>query len=423
LETAFDVIVAPQCQLLMDGEYIKAWRRNWRDEQIVVSIPDSAAYHRLGACQGTMIRTGFKNFPVIVLAFVCVPHDGAAQTASASATEVSTSAIMPSPSQPEFNLIGFGDIGYVSRDAGSPDGFTVGQAVAHFTASLDNSLRVFGEFSMTAKDDEYKTGIERMIVRYDFSDRFKLSAGRYHSPIGYWNSAFHHGAWLQTTTSRPEMAKFGSKIIPIHFVGVLLEGSLPQNKLGLSYSAGFGNGRHENIAQAGDAGDINSERAWLFQVNASPHRFFGLKTGIGYYSDRVSPGDRPDIDEKTLSAYVAWENESPEIIFEYLHSEHEFVADSSVNGDVDAWYAQFAYRLSGRKNVWKPYARYEKTEVDDTDPLLGDQGLDYEAAILGVRWDFSPYAALKGEYRNEEFDSGGREDNFRLQVSFVLAKL
>jgi len=61
--------------------------------------------------------------------------------------------------------------------------------------------------------------------------------------------------------------------------------------------------------------------------------------------------------------------------------------------------------------------------VDDTNPLLGDQGLNYEAAILGVRWDFSDYAALKGEYRNEEFDNGGREDNFRLQVSFVLTKL
>ncbi len=99
------------------------------------------------------------------------------------------------------------------------------------------------------------------------------------------------------------------------------------------------------------------------------------------------------------------------------------MANSSVSGNVDAWYAQFAYRLSGNNRHWKPYARYESTEVDDSDPLLGDQGLNYEAAILGVRWDFSTYAALKAEYRNEEFDNGGKEDNFRLQVSFVLARL
>ncbi len=61
--------------------------------------------------------------------------------------------------------------------------------------------------------------------------------------------------------------------------------------------------------------------------------------------------------------------------------------------------------------------------MDNTDPLLFDQGLDYDASILGVRWDFNPYAALKAEYRNEEFSNAGRENNFRLQVSFVLAKL
>jgi len=59
--------------------------------------------------------------------------------------------------------------------------------------------------------------------------------------------------------------------------------------------------------------------------------------------------------------------------------------------------------------------------VDDSDPLLGNAGLDYDAGIVGVRWDFNQFAALKAEYRNEEFASGGREDNFRLQVSFVLA--
>ena len=67
--------------------------------------------------------------------------------------------------------------------------------------------------------------------------------------------------------------------------------------------------------------------------------------------------------------------------------------------------------------------RFENTDVDDTDPLLFDQGLDFDASILGIRWDFNPYAALKAEYRNEEFDNGGRENNFRVQLSFVLAKL
>jgi hypothetical protein len=265
--------------------------------------------------------------------------------------------------------------------------------------------------------------VERMIVKYDYSDLFKFSAGRYHTPIGYWNSAFHHGAWLQTSTTRPELVKFGSKIVTIHFVGVLMEGTLPGNPLGLSYHAGFGNGRHANVARAGDAGDINGDKAWMVQLRAAPDRYFGLEMGLGFYNDEIRPDDRPDIKENTVSAYVAWTRESPEVIIEFLHSSHELLTDSSVSGDVDAWYAQFAYRLKDDLSQWKPYARFEKTDVDDTDPLLFDQGLDFEAAILGVRWDFNPYAALKAEYRNEEFDNAGRENNFRLQVSFVLAKL
>lgn len=69
-------------------------------------------------------------------------------------------------SEPQFNVLGFGDISYISRDAGDPGGFAVGQAVVHITASLDDSLSIFGEFSLTAKDSSQSAAIERMIVKY-----------------------------------------------------------------------------------------------------------------------------------------------------------------------------------------------------------------------------------------------------------------
>ena len=273
-------------------------------------------------------------------------------------------AVAPAnPSDPQFNVMGFGDLSYLSRDGTSKDGFFVGQAVAHITASLGNSLSVFGEISATGKDSQYSVEVERMIVKYEFSDLFKFSAGRYHTPIGYWNSAFHHGAWLQTTTTRPEMVKFGSKIVPIHFVGVLMEGTMPGNPFGLSYHAGFGNGRHANVARAGDAGDINGDKAWMVQLRAAPDRYFGLEVGLGLYNDEIRPDDRPDIKENIVSAYAAWVRESPEVIIEYIHSSHELLANSSESGDVDAWYAQFAYRLKDDLSQWKPYVRLEKTDV------------------------------------------------------------
>ncbi|MGB5352755.1 MAG: hypothetical protein WBN32_03995 [Woeseia sp.] len=334
-----------------------------------------------------------------------------------------TASSVMHPDDTDFNVMGFGDISYISKDGSNRDGFAIGQGVAHLTASLSESFMVFGEFSATAKDSEYSFEIERLIVKYEFSDLYKLSAGRYHTPIGYWNSGFHHGAWLQTTVARPEMIKFGSSIVPIHFVGILLEGNWNDNSLGLNYKVGFGNGRHQNIARAGDAGDINGDKAWMVQIGAKPHRLDDIEFGIGYYNDEVALPLGVAVDESTISAFVAKTHGAAEVLVEFLHSEHELSADSSVRGDVNAWYAQFAYRLPEDRNDWKPYVRLEHTNVDDSDPLLGAQGLDYDAGILGVRWDFNPYAALKAEYRNEEFNNAGRENNLRLQLSFVLARL
>ena len=161
----------------------------------------------------------------------------------------------------------------------------------------------------------------------------------------------------------------------------------------------------------------------MLQVLSKPRLSRSLNFGIGFYSDEIEVPDNPSVKESTVSAHAAWSNDSPEIIFEYLRSRHELTTDSSVSGDVDAWYVQFAYRLPGKNSSWKPYTRFERTRVDDTDPLLGAEALDYDGGILGVRWDFNPYATLKAEYRNEEFDNGGRENNFRVQLAIVLTNL
>jgi hypothetical protein len=392
---------------------------DWLSSEKTGKIPQPSCrpgHHRHNKnTKKTMKKADFAVF--VTAALVC------AFAANPSRAQLGPERSGTDGSEPEFNLMGFGDISYISKEGSDTDGFAIGQAVAHLSASLGHSFGVFGEFSMTARNSEYSAEVERFIVKYEFSDLLKFSAGRYHTPIGYWNSAFHHGAWLQTTTSRPEMVKFGSRIVPIHFVGALLEGHLPRNALGLSYMAGIGNGRHADIARAGDAGDINGDSAWMFQINTSPSKYYGLKAGVGYYQDVVSPTGQPDVDEQTVSAYIAWAKEAPEVIIEYLYSTHDLASDSAISGNVEAWYAQFAWRLPGKRKEWKPYVRYERNRIDDSDPLLGGQGLDYDGGIFGVRWDFNPFAALKGEYRNEEFAGGGRENNFRLQVSFVLTKL
>ncbi len=188
----------------------------------------------------------------------------------------------------------------------------------------------------------FNTEVERMILRFDQSDRLKVSFGRYHTPINYWNTAFHHGQWLQTTIARPEMIQFGGRLLPVHFVGALVEGSVPAGGWNLNYKAGVGNGRATAISRGGDAGDVNGHRAWLANAFSKPDRLFGLEFGGSVYGDKVTT-TAGDVDEQIVSAYAAWQKEDPEIIAEVAAIRHE--AAGGLETWSHAYYVQAAYRL------------------------------------------------------------------------------
>lgn len=327
----------------------------------------------------------------------------------------------------DVHVLGFADIDYLETDRAVDDGFFLGQLVGHAAAGLSERTTFFSEVSATARPDEYRIEVERLILRYDFNDAFKVSAGRYHTPINYWNTAFHHGLWLQTTISRPEMIRFGTRFQPVHFVGLQVEGSFPATPLGVGYAVGLGNGRSEDIARGGDPGDVNNHRAWLGQLYVRPPALFGFQAGGGFYLDRISPEQEElsalpsDVDERILSAHVAWLRESPEFIAEYARVSHE-LRDGGEQHDSDAWYAQLAYRLPGRGDDWKPYLRYERLDKPLDDPVFAPFDLEYEGATAGVRFDFTSLAALKAEYRRERFETRDWFDSVYLQLSLAFGE-
>jgi len=64
--------------------------------------------------------------------------------------------------------------------------------------------------------------------------------------------------------------------------------------------------RHEYIARYGGAGDINSDKAWMVQIQSAPDRYYGLNSVRRFYYVEVTPADRPEIKKSTVSAFVAW---------------------------------------------------------------------------------------------------------------------
>jgi hypothetical protein len=300
---------------------------------------------------------------------------------------------------PSLQIRGFGDVDFSATDQkGSVSGFNLGQFVLHLASPLSRKVSYFGEVSFTAQPSTYDVQVERTIIRYDYNDYFKLSFGKYHTPISYWNTAFHHGAWLQTTISRPQMVQFGGTFIPVHFVGLLAEGNLPSGGLGLGYNLGIGNGRSSILSKAGDNGDVNDNRAWVATVFARPTRLYGLQFGGSVYRDKLTPQAGKNFDETITSAHLVWTKEHPEFLSEFANVHHRDVLTGNTYNS-QAFYVQLAYRLPWQESKWKPYYRFEYIHKPESDPVFSAVS-DLVGSTLGVRYDITNYAAFKGEYRN-----------------------
>jgi hypothetical protein len=304
---------------------------------------------------------------------------------------------------PSLQIRGFGDVDFAATDQkGSVSGFSLGQFVLHIASPLSKKVSYFGEVSFTAQPTGYDLSVERTIIRYDYNDYFKMSFGKYHTPVSYWNTAFHHGAWLQTTISRPEMVKIGGTFIPVHFVGLQTEGNIPSGGLGLGYDVGLGNGRSSSLGKAGDAGDVNNNRAWVATLFARPARLYGLQVGASFYHDKLTPKAGLNFDEWIASAHVVWTKQHPEFLAEVANVHHRDPATLQTYNTA-AYYVQAAYRFPWQENKWKPYYRFEYIHRPELEPVWDVSGtpsvLDLVGSTVGLRYDITNYAAFKGEYR------------------------
>jgi hypothetical protein len=319
------------------------------------------------------------------------------------------------PSYPSLHIIGFSDLDFAATDEDLPASnsrFFEGQLVLHLTSELSSRFTFIGEVSMTARPEAavnaaaagFAIEVERSIVKYTQSDALKLSAGRFHTPISYWNVAYHHGQWLQTTASRPEMVQFGGQFLPVHFVGVQAEGALPTGSLNLNYGLGVGNGRSTVISRAGDAGDVNNNRALVGTLFVRPDSPSDFQAGGAVYVDKITLADDSNHRELILNAHVAWTRETPEIIAEYARVRHRDIA-TGVGYVSWAYYAQAAYRLPAGGARWKPYTRWEEMHVAEGDAVFASLQ-DRRTLIAGLRFDASDLVALKAEYRRQR---GGDE--------------
>ena len=249
----------------------------------------------------------------------------------------------------------------------------------------------------TDASNSWGLDIERLQITFKANPYFTISGGRYHTSIGYYNTAFHHGTWFQTATGRPFMFFFEDSggVIPVHQIGVTATGLVPRTgKMELHWVAEVGNGRSSDplASPAQNFLSDKNHKSVNFAAFIKPQFVPGLQIGGSYYHDRLIPPAIPHVNENLTSAYVVYNNSTWEIMNEAVWMNHK------MDGATRSYNSPLAYAQVSRKfGSYRPYFRFQYVNIPANDPISIFKGR-YDGPSVGLRMDFTEYAALKTQY-------------------------
>jgi hypothetical protein len=331
-----------------------------------------------------------------------------------------------------LRIRGFGDVNFRgTNQPGATNTFALGQLNLFVTSDISEKFKFLGEIVFESgpdnfynvpggKKNEFGVDIERFLVQYSYNDYFNLAAGRYHTAIGFYNTAYHHSTWFQTTTGRPLLFEFEDSggILPIHNVGLSASGRIPSGPLGLHYVAEIGNGRQSRspleLEPVQNEVDENNYKAINFALFARPDSMRGLQIGFSGYHDKLMPMNQPRIDETILAAHAVYMVPKFEWLNEVVLVRHAPVGSSQVF-NTPAFYTQIAKRFGS----YQPYFRYQYINASDHEPIFPDVGR-MEGPSFGLRYDASESVALKAQY---DYNLARHQQNYsglNLQLGFTF---
>jgi hypothetical protein len=323
-----------------------------------------------------------------------------------------------------MQIRGFADTDFTgSTLKGFHTSFSLGQVNLFITSDLSDKLKFLSEVVFEAgPDNVFGVDIERLLLTYRFNQYFNLAVGRYHTSIGYYNTAYHHSTWLQTTVGRPFLFRFEDQggILPIHNVGASLSGRIPSGRLGLHYIAEVGNGRASSSPQSEPVQnevDENTHKAFNFQVFARPEALPGLQTGFSVYRDLLTPIGQPSVHQTILDYYVVYNGHNYQWLNEaLLVREAPRGPSPSPTVNIPGFYTQ----ISKRFGAFTPYFRYQYVNAPLNGPVFyTNVGLQYGPSV-GLRYDLSDFVAWKLQYDYNSLKNGQSYQTVTLQACFTF---
>jgi hypothetical protein len=327
-------------------------------------------------------------------------------------TQMTSGMVTRSSSGEGLPIHGFMDVGFASNSKGTsanPMGFYVGALSFYLAPHFGDKVKALVEpnFEVT-RDGAISTDLERLQIGYTFSDNATAWAGRFHTPYGYWNTAFHHGAQIQTSVLRPRFLDFEDKggILPAHMIGLWGEGKFKVGDSKLTYDVFAGNGPKivKSILDINQAGDNNHQAMVGFNLG---YEFSGSLDGLrlavhslrGDVDDDAVPSNKTQLN--IVGGSAVYLSDTWEVMSEYYRFN-----DKDKSGGTGTHKSWADYLQIGKSfNNLTPYVRFERTVLDQLDNYFSmqDSGQSYARQALGLRYNLNPKAALKFELLNSSF--------------------
>ena len=330
---------------------------------------------------------------------------------------------------PRLKLNVFGDVGFEATDqkGAVSNTFEIGSMDLFMTSRLSDKVSLLGEVLLiSSSDNSISPDIERMLLQYRHNDYFGFAVGRYHSSIGYYNTAFHQGAWFETAIGRPFMYAFDDEggFLPLQEVGVSTSGRIPSGKLGLNYVAEIGNGRDHLLGAepAQNAQDSNNGKSFNVSISARPSGLSGLDLGFTMYHDYLTFSDNINHSELISTAFVVFNNSKYEFLNEGMLVRHD---KSSTNAPGVFHTPAFYTQISRAFGKYRPYFRYQYINAGTDEPIYGDPTDGpvvgrRNGPTAGVRYDFNAHAAFKLQYDRLFVRGEGSHNGLDSQFAFTF---
>lgn len=354
-----------------------------------------------------------KTAPVAVAA---APAVQAAQAQAISALQDSMTQLTTGLNQRGVDsgvpLHGFADVGGAwssGKDPVTLRGFNGGTLDLYLTPQFGARVKGLVELAVEyGPDGVAAIDMERLQLGYTVSDAVTAWMGRFHTPMGLWNTSFHHGANLQTSIFRPRFIDFEDKggIIPAHSVGLWGSGKTALGTGKLTYD-GYLTNAHRIVDQTLDFEAYTGESSSKMLGGNIGYQFAGALSGLSMGAHAFGTTVRTyDTNVSVLlnsskvrmaGAYVGYDENDWEIIGEYYH-----FANADINGGASHSSNLSFLQVGKTLGSLTPFVRYEDASLDATDNYFRSQasGRSYKRTALGMRYALDPKSSFKIELSN-----------------------